>query len=471
MKIQFRRVASVAAVVAVMLPLTACDTDKLLAIIDPDQVTPATLDDVSQINTIIAGAISEFNQSYSGAGGDRFTSNVALFTDELMSTGTFSTRTATDRRNLFTPDNGNTHDSSYRELQVARRALKDAAESLVRFELQSDPRFAQMKALEGFTYVALAEGFCSPIPFSDVVDGVREDGVPVTGTAALNLGIERFDAAIGASSGDFGTMAKLGKARALLMLGNVAGAASAVAGVSTDFFIEVEHSDNSGGQNNPVWSLQSNGRYALSDAEGGNGAGLNFRTGHQVGLVGDPRSAWWEDPNRGFDPVFPLFVTRRHNRRTSNSIIADGIDARLIEAEAALASGNTTSWLTLLNDLRANVDDLLSARVDDYMSTLGGNAAAPNTVLNPLTDPGTAAGRVDLMFQERGFWMFAQGRRLGDLRRLVNDYGRSAGDVYPSGVYHKGGQHGTDVVFNLDFDEINNLSYDPSACNTTSTAF
>ena len=468
MRIEFRRVASVVAAVAVMLPLTACDTDKLLEITDPDRTTPATLDDPTQIGTIVAGAVSEFNRSFSGPGGDAFTSSVALMTDETHSTGTFTTRTAVDRRNLFPPSSGNTPDGAYRNLHKARRATKDAAADLVRFEMQSDPRFAQMKALEGFTYVALAEGYCTPIPFSDVVDGVRESGMPISGTEAFNRGIERFEIAISANAGRFSDMARLGKARALLMLGQVAAAAAEVQGVSTNFFIEVEHSDNSGGQNNPLWSLQSNGRYSIGDNEGING--LNFRTGHQAGLVGDPRTNWWEDDNRGFDPAFPLFVTRRHNRRTSNSIIADGIDARLIEAEAAMSS-NFAATLVILNDLRANVDALLSARVDDYTAEAGSNAVAPNTVLNPLVDPGTDALRVDLLFQERAFWLFAQGRRLGDMRRLVNNYGRSQASVYPTGDYHKGGVHGNDVVFSLDFSEINNLNYDPSACNTTSTAF
>ena len=469
MRIEFRRVAGVAAV-AVMLPLTACDPDKLLEITDPDRVTPGTLDDPSQIGTILAGAASEFNESFSGQGiADRFTSNVALFTDELQSTGTFQTRTATDRRNLFQPDAGNTHDAAYRDLQRARRALKDAAADFVRFELQSDPGFAHMKALEGFTYVALAEAFCGPIPFSDVVDGVRENGVPVSTTEAFNRAIVRFDDAIAANAGRFSTLARLGKARALLMLGQVATAAAEVSGVSTDFFFEAEHSENTGDQNNPVWSLQSNGRYAVGDGEGING--LNFRTGHQVGLVGDPRTNWWEDPNRGFDPVFALYVTRRHNRRSSNAIVADGIDARLIEAEAAMAAGDLTGWLAKLNDLRADVDDLMTARVDDYAAEAGSNPVAPNTVLNPLVDPGTAAARVDLMFQERAFWLFAQGRRLGDMRRLINQYGRTQATVYPTGAYHKGGVHGDDVVFNLDFAEINNPNYDPGSCNTKSAAF
>jgi hypothetical protein len=65
-----------------------------------------------------------------------------------------------------------------------------------------------------------------------------------------------------------------------------------------------------------------------------------------------------------------------------------------------------------------------------------------------LTDPGTAAGRVSLLFQERAYWLFLTGHRQGDLRRLVRQYGRSPNAVYPSGVYLAPGTgfYGTDVT-------------------------
>jgi hypothetical protein len=65
----------------------------------------------------------------------------------------------------------------------------------------------------------------------------------------------------------------------------------------------------------------------------------------------------------------------------------------------------------------------------------------------PLTDPGTAAGRVALLFREKAFWQFGRGHRLGDLRRLIRDYGRAAdgSDTFPVGQHYKGGVFGPDV--------------------------
>ncbi len=439
----------VRAALMLMLPLTAC-VDSLLEVEDPDTVNPTTLEDPATAGLQIAGAVSDFQRAYSGGGlDDKFLSNTSLLTDEFFSTGTFTTRTATDRRNLFQPNDGNTHDGAYLQLHVARRALKDAVVFVAEVE-PGNPAIAEMKGLEGYTYVALGEGFCGPIPFSDVIDNVRVDGAPVGTTEIFNQAITRFDAGIA------NDMAKVGKARALLNLGQFAAAASAVSGVSTSFVYFIEHSDNSGDQENPFFNLQSNGRYSQSDIEGING--LPYRS------AGDPRTPWFEDPNRGFDPAFRLFTSLRYPTRSSSVVLADGIEARLIEAEADLDAERTGPWLAKLNALRADVANLMAARYEDYAENV------PGATLAPLTDPGTAAGRVDLMFYERAFWLWGTGHRLGDMRRLVNQYGRAPGSVYPTGAYHKGGTFGTSVVFNLDFDEINNLLYDPSTCNIDSTS-
>ena len=85
---------------------------------------------------------------------------------------------------------------------------------------------------------------------------------------------------------------------------------------------------------------------------------------------------------------------------SSPSILTTGAEARLIEAEAALASGDVATWLGKLNTLRAT---------------------AITPAMSPLTDPGSTDARVDLLFRERAFWLFLTGHRFGDLRRLMAD--------------------------------------------------
>ena len=153
---------------------------------------------------------------------------------------------------------------------------------------------------------------------------------------------------------------------------------------------------------------------SVADLEGQNG--LNFVS------AGDPRV-----PTTlvgvGRDGSTPLYALSRISSLASPNVLANGIEGRLIEAEAALAAGDT-SWLTKLNDLRAT-------------------AIAPP--LPPLTDPGTPAPRVDLLFRERAFWLFGTGHRFGDLRRLVRQYARSQAQVFPTGAYKYGDLYGTDV--------------------------
>lgn len=438
-------------------PLVACDTESLLDVDDPEFATPESLNTPEGLPTVIAGAVGDFQVAYSGAGGDAFLSVNALITDEFYSSGTFTTRTATDERNQFPTVQGNTSDGAYNRLQAARVSLSNAAQSVASFASagNSDPRFAELKSLEGYAYVALAEGFCGPIPFGQAELGVAtEEGAPISLQDAFLTAVQRFDAALASNAGS--NLAKVGKGRALLNAGNFQEAAAAVASVPTDFVYFIEHSSNSGRQQNPIFSLQANGRYSVSDLEGG--TGLPYRT------AADPRIPW-SGPVPGFDSTIPKFTNLRYPDFGSDVPLADGIEARLIEAEAALRAGNAGTWLTKLNDLRADVRDLMADRYEGYTEFVPG-PNNPTATLAPLTDPGSDPARVDLMFSERAFWLYTTGHRLGDMRRLIRQYGRTASSVFPSGAYHKGGTYGPDVNFPIPFDEANNSQYDISMCNT-----
>jgi hypothetical protein len=247
-------------------------------------------------------------------------------------------------------------------------------------------------------------------------------------------------------------LAAIGKGRALTNTGDYATAAAAVASVPTDYVYWIHHTEN--GQTNSIYALQGNGRYSLSDMEGGDLTGLPFRSAN------DPRVAWYQDPDQpfGFIETIPLYKSRRHYAFTAPLPLATGVEARLIEAEAAL--NGSGDWLGILNELRANASSLMMVMYPGYPVEV--------TALEPLTDPGTDSARRDLLFYERAFWLYGTGHRLGDLRRLVRNYGLDQADIYPSGDYFKGGVHGSDVVLPLDFDESNNPNWDVSMCNVQS---
>ena len=70
------------------------------------------------------------------------------------------------------------------------------------------------------------------------------------------------------------------------------------------------------------------------------------------------------------------------------------------------------------------------------------------------------------MFRERAFWFYLTAHRLGDLRRMVRQYGLDAESVFPTGAYHKQGlTRGTQVTFVIPQPEENNPEFDASACN------
>jgi len=123
--------------------------------------------------------------------------------------------------------------------------------------------------------------------------------------------------------------------------------------------------------------------------------------------------------------------------------IATGTEARLIQAEAALKAGDYPTALGILNALR------------------GG---AGMSALTPAV--GTPA-QVDQLFRERAFWLFATGHRMGDLRRLVKQYGRSQASVFPSGPYFKGTDYGDQVAFPVPQTEENNPNFSRDACDPT----
>lgn len=452
-----RRWARTIGVVAgVLLPLSACDLD----VQDPAFASPETLNTPEGLATLYAAALGDFQIAYSGSGGDAFLSVVSLITDEFHSSDTFTTRTATDQRDQFPTVQGNTSDAAYNRLQYARRSAAETAAALEEKAPagKADARFAQIKSLEGFSIVALAEGFCGAVPLSTTVGGAPgELGTPLTSSELFQAAVLRFDDALGGTATS--NLAKVGKARALLNDAKFAEAAAAVAGVPTTFAYFVEHSSNSGRQNNPIYSLMENGRYSVSDRESGNLVGLAFRS------AADPRVPWVEDPRGGFDNSIRLFKDKRYPSFDADVVLADGIEARLIEAEAALRAGDAGTWLAKLNELRASVTSLMTARYAAYATFVPG-PNNPTTTLAPLVDPGTADARVDLMFSERAFWLYDTGHRLGDLRRLMRDYGRTEAAVFPSGTYHKGGVYGTDVNFPISFNETQNPNYSIDMCNT-----
>jgi hypothetical protein len=228
-------------------------------------------------------------------------------------------------------------------------------------------------------------------------------------------------------SQEIANLAAVGKGRALLNRGLFAEAAAAVASVPTDFQYVTEHADSPLRLQNAIYSYSVGWLWSVSDLEGD--VGLPYRTAE------DPRVPFFDEESSGLDNTTPQFTLLKYPDASASVVVADGIEARLIEAEALLQVPDLGGMTTILNDLRAAQG------------------------LDPLDQPGTQAEGVDLLFAERAFWMFATGHRLGDMRRLIRQYsqfGKSEDTVFPSGSYIKGGNYGDDVNLPIPQEEGNN---------------
>ena len=410
----------------------------------PDIVEPGDVTTPAGAQSLRIGAISDFAMAHDGDGdlNEGITEGHVLLSglmaDEFVLSTTPPTEQEIDQRRIF--DNNTSLYAYYHNLQRARAAAEAAATALREFGAtpDEDPGIGEMLSLAAFSYVYLGEAFCSGVAFSSLDGDEVVYGLPQTTAEIFQGAVTRFDAALaepGTSAVDeegnitedaleVFNLASLGKARALLNLDDPEGAAAAVAEIPTDFQYVTEHADSPPRLQNAIFGYSVGFLWSLSDEEGGNG--LPFRTAE------DERVPFQDEETEGLDGTTPQFTLLKYVDFSAPVIIADGMEARLIEAEAQLRASDFGGMTTTLNGLRA----------------LQG--------LDDLDQPSNADEATDLLFSERAFWLFSTGHRLGDMRRLIRQYGRDSEEVFPIGPYLKGGSYGPDVNLPLPQEVRNN---------------
>ena len=455
--------ARIGAAVAVAV-LVACNTDKVLQVTDPDVARPEALQGAAALPTLRAGAIGNFGVAYNGGNADVEQTHLSgLLSDELINTETFPTRIEIDQRAMSLSNTSliGTFFDLTRARASGELAIRTYRESAV--TKADSTGFPEVLALNGLTYILFAENYCGAVPVStQEKDGTFTFGAAESTNTLLDSALSKFNQALGVQgtplTTTFKSLAQIGKGRALLDKGDYANAALAVAGVSSTFQYNYLHSETTGRQNNGTWSLTvSVARFGEANVEAG--VGLPYQTEgnlKQTGATPDPRVAdsvanrAGGNP-RGFDGVTTQWVQAKYPLRASTIVIADGVEARLIEAEAALATGDAAGALTILNGLRSNAS-LLALR------------GYPAGSLPPLLLQATPAAQVDQLFKERAYWLYLTSHRLGDLRRLIRQYSRGVNTVFPNGPYFKGGTYGNNVNVPVPFQEQNNPQYTPGSC-------
>jgi hypothetical protein len=448
---------------AVAAGLAACDTVKtnLLEAIDPTVIDPGSVQSAAGATAVRNGALSRLRTAT--ADGESSWMFGGLLADEWATSSTFVQNQETDQRSIQL--NNGTVNTELRALYRVRTDANQAIVLLNKYKPTPVSDIAEMYFARGFAEFQLASDYCNGIPLSDGAGDQVTFGMPLPVKDVFNVAIASFDTAMSLASGtdaasvSINRAARIGKARALLGVGlsNAPAAAALVNAIPTTYRYDVTASLTGGF--NTLWDqAASQNRYTVADSLQGNSRSIVVKNAIPFFSAHDPRvPAHYKIASNGRDTVksqdgntFVIQVDSLWGQTTAVAVVA-GLDARLIEAEAALQAGNSASMMAILNALRSSPLQLTAPSP----TATGTHPGWTTPVMTALTDPGTQAGRVALLFREKAFWQFGRGHRLGDLRRLIRDYGRAAdgSDTFPVGVHFQGGNYGTDVNLPVTTDE------------------
>jgi hypothetical protein len=441
-----------------MLPLLAsmaiggCSNfdDRLLSVQTPDIISTSVADSPAGAQSFYQTAVGDFYRLIGGDRGGSSPLGLAL-TSGLLGDEIFSARAGTeptDDRSLN--PNAFPLDSWSQVGNSSTRTIR-AIQALIQFPPASglNTQLAQLHVNLGYTYTIIAEDYCNGVPVWDGKDPNNPTTVTMSNADLYAAALAQYDSAltlIGTTSATIRQEALVGKARTLVdvakpatLAADLAAAAAITGEVPTNFVYNTVFSTSTAGVVNGLYDwMSATKNFGASDKEGGNGLDFVSSKDPRIKVDGTKIVRGQDGSNV---PTFNVYTTT-----TAPVAVATGIEARLIEAEAQLAAGNTAGWLATLNALRAS-------------SQSYGSVTYTANSLPPLTDPGSPAADMNTMFRERAFWMYLSAHRLGDMRRLVRQYGRDPETVYPTGAYFKGGVYGTDVVLVPNQTETNNTTW------------
>jgi len=205
---------------------------------------------------------------------------------------------------------------------------------------------AQLYAIRGYMILEMAEDLCPGFPIDDIVDRQAVFGGPLTTDSVLAVASTTLDSALKyvKDTARFATLARVTKARVLLEQGKYdeAAAMANLVGSSPSYTTEEDAAYDMAMSPGCTTGCLN---VVLGDREGGNG--LPFVSAH------DPRINTLVSTPRNTDSTDTLYYTDKYNNGAS-MVLASGLEARLIQAEAEL-HGNNDHWVTIVDSLRATI--------------------------------------------------------------------------------------------------------------------
>jgi hypothetical protein len=396
--------ARVAALCFAALVVGACsDTaDKLLTVTTPSRLADEQYLVPQNASLIVKSAIADFEcalGSYDVASG--------LSSGELYDESQTASRWYYDRRDMPTTEPQYATQTCtglgvYTPISTARFTADQALRKLDEWTDAQVPNRARLAATAalyaGFSYVLLAEGFCT---------AAVNSGPELQTNQILDSAEARFTRTITFATAPADSQilraAYVGRARARLDKGNKTGAADDAAKVPVGFVYNATADNLAARRNNRVFDQNNAGASGVTVA-------VAYRT-LTVGGVADPRGRVTDQNRVGGDQINRWFTQNKYASLTSSIPIATGIEAQLILAEAQGAA----QGVAILNALRARagvaLPALSAAEIADFQGTI---------------------------YSERARELFLQGNHWFDVRRGNLTQTPAAGTPYP-----KGGVYGT----------------------------
>jgi len=437
--------SSAAVVIALMAPSCTSFKDQLLEPQNPGLVDEGAVASPAAAAALKVGAIGKLKQLYTSS--ETLWQEGGHLADEYMNADFQNDRNDVDQRTM-TPSNPY---ANYNALTQVRGYIRDAINAEQTFEPQKTTDIAELYVALAFLENNLAEDFCNGIPLGSNAKGVVDYGSaefkPLTNQEVYTVALAHIDSAltiVGTSTSDANALfvrqaALVTKARILVNQGSYAAAAGLVSttAVPTTYQYLFTTSTSSNAEDNGIWTLNNSvARVTVGDTSV-TYLGKRFSIGNAIPFASanDPRvpvvsGASLKVPAE--DGLTPLFLQQVYKNRDDPIAMVAGVDARLVEAEAKLNASDFAGMMTILNALRATPPRL---------------GVLQPTAMAALAVPATKDEAVSLFFREKAFWTFTRGQRLGDLRRMIRQYGRTQDKVFPIGQHYKGGNYGTDVAF------------------------
>ncbi len=410
-----RRLPALGAMLASGILLLPTGCGDLLEVEPPDLIPAEGLAIPANAELLLNGAIGDFECAF-GA----YVALTSVMAQEMIDATQTAARWPYDRRNVI-PTDAQYGTSScegmglYTPLSTARWSADYILEALQGWTDAEVPNrqllIAKAAAFSGYAHLLLAEAFCTV-----AIDLSAE----LTSAAVTQTAIEKFTTAITAAQAagntDVLNLARVGRARAYLGIGQGASAVADAQAVPSGFVYNMTASGD--------FSRRANRIYAQNGQ--GSAAGTSLSVGEQYrGLTyngkADPRV-----PVSGFIRVntdgTDLYLQLKYSSLGTPLPIATGDEARLIVAEV---QGGQTAV------------DIINA-----FHTAAG--------LDPFPG-GSAAAITAQVIEERNRELWLEGHRFFDIRRLSLPLVPAAGTAY-----RKGGTYGDNRCFPLPDIEVRN---------------